>query len=372
MAGPEFDKSSEATLALSDPGLFVQSGAARITEPWLLKSAEFSPISRNWIDLFVDHLSKRTWRAPAGRRESRRSFNEAHSLRERSMILTSSSEFQTGAGRRRAASKIGQFTLVYKCSMASENVPVFAIFRHAQRSSNAGLDGPQVQSSPEYPIEHSDLRATKTGCGTCHRNCQGSSPLAFTMFSRRDLPGFRWLFWPVVAAPDSYPRRRALPRRGSGDVPRGSIRTRGAAGGNSVEWARLRCPQGLAEHSDVQHRNETNRACVRRSSAADRSTASDARDSGAVRQDKGGPLDHDPHGTAEIASLRHLCVTSTSPPHHLANQLSVKSYCGFPQVPNIPASPSKSKRRNGMAQIMGDAGPKSFIVLICTVQRSAG
>ncbi len=42
------------------------------------------------------------------------------------------------------------------------------------------------------------------------------------------------------------------------------------------------------------------------------------------------------------------------------------SYCDSGRVPVIPAPPLKSKRRKGMAQMMGGAGPMSFFVRNCT------
>ncbi len=65
---------------------------------------------------------------------------------------------------------------------------------------------------------------------------------------------------------------------------------------------------------------------------------------------------------------RYLCATS-APPHNSIRSSELLRFCAGS---GYSCATLKVKRRNGMAQMMGGAGPRSFFVLIWTALRSAG
>jgi hypothetical protein len=77
---------------------------------------------------------------------------------------------------------------------------------------------------------------------------------------------------------------------------------------------------------------------------------------GGVRKEKGEPLDHDPCGPVLALPLRHLCATS-APPHKSIHSSELLRFCA---CSGYTCATLKSKRRKGMAQIMGGAARESL------------
>ena len=68
------------------------------------------------------------------------------------------------------------------------------------------------------------------------------------------------------------------------------------------------------------------------------------------------------------SGLRRSAPPSASP-HNVINRSELLRFCW---CSGYSCATVKSKRRKGMAQIMGGAGPKSFFVLLCTARRWPG